>query len=115
PKGGSVRVRAQREGSDVRVAVQDTGEGIRREALPHIFEPFHQADATTTRRHGGLGLGLAIVKQLVTAHGGTVRAESEGEGKGATFVLEIPARAAIPAVSRGARTPSSLESPAPGP
>src|SRR5207302_686459 len=103
PKGGSVAVRAHREGSDIFVSVRDTGEGIRPSVLPLVFEPFHQADASTTRRHGGLGLGLAIVKQLVTAHGGTVRAESAGEGKGATFTVQLPARSAVAALSRGAR------------
>ena len=71
--------------------------------LPLVFERFHQADASTTRRHGGLGLGLAIVRQLVAAHGGTVAAESEGEGKGATFTVRLPARSAVPAVDRGSR------------
>jgi len=97
PKGGEITVRAYRDGSDVCLLVKDTGEGIRRDVLPLIFEPFHQADRSTTRRHGGLGLGLAIVKQLVSAHGGTVRAESDGEGKGATFVVQLPARSTIPA------------------
>jgi CheY-like chemotaxis protein len=100
--------------------VSDTGEGIRREVLPRVFERFQQADASTTRRHGGLGLGLAIVKQLVAAHGGTVGAESDGEGKGATFTVRLPARSAVPAVSsrvpRGAGplkapTPATMEAP----
>ena len=99
PKGGKVSVRVFREGSDIRLSVSDTGEGIRREALPRVFERFQQADASTTRRHGGLGLGLAIVRHLVTAHGGTVSAESEGEGKGATFLVSLPARSAVPALS----------------
>jgi CheY-like chemotaxis protein/anti-sigma regulatory factor (Ser/Thr protein kinase) len=103
PKGGRVQVRARLEGSNVSIAVSDTGEGIRAEALPLVFEPFQQADASTTRRHGGLGLGLAIVKQLVSAHGGTVRAASDGPGKGATFTLLLPARSAIPAISRRPR------------
>src|ERR1019366_445348 len=98
PKGGSVAVKASREGSDVRISVADSGEGIEPDVLPHIFEAFRQADASTTRRHGGLGLGLAIVKQLVTAHGGTVQAASEGEGRGAEFVVNLPARAVMPAV-----------------
>jgi PAS domain S-box-containing protein len=98
PKGGKVTVSASREGSEVLVQVTDTGEGIRREVLPHVFEPFQQADTSTTRRHGGLGLGLAIVNQLVTAHGGTVAVTSEGPGKGATFVVRLPARSATPAV-----------------
>jgi CheY-like chemotaxis protein len=99
PKGGRVTVRAEREAADVCITVSDTGEGVRRTMLPFLFEPFRQADASTTRRHGGLGLGLAIVRQLVVAHGGSVRAESEGEGKGATFIVRIPERAAVPAIS----------------
>jgi PAS domain S-box-containing protein len=106
PKGGSVTVRGHREGSEICVSVTDTGEGIRPEVLPVVFEPFQQADTSTTRRHGGLGLGLAIVKQLVTAHGGTVGVSSGGPGKGATFVVRLPARSAIPAV----RTSSVLTS-----
>jgi PAS domain S-box-containing protein len=110
PKGGHVTVRAYRDGSEVCICVTDSGEGIRSEALPILFEAFQQADASITRRHGGLGLGLAIVKQLVSAHGGTVRAESEGEGKGATFVVRLPARSAVPAIA-GASRPV-LEQPA---
>jgi CheY-like chemotaxis protein len=102
PKSGRVTVSAGREGSDVWLTVSDTGEGIRRVLLPVLFEPFRQADASTTRRHGGLGLGLAIVRQLVLAHGGTVHADSEGEGRGATFTVRLPARAAVPIVNMGA-------------
>ena len=108
PKHGSVAVRAYRDGSDVCISVRDTGEGMRSDVLPLVFEPFEQADASTTRRHGGLGLGLAIVKRLVSAHGGVVRAESEGEGKGATFTVHLPARAAVPAISRAAPATASL-------
>ena len=99
PKGGTVSASALRIGSEIQVRVSDTGEGIRPEVLPLVFEPFQQADSSTTRRHGGLGLGLSIVKHIVTAHGGTVRAESDGPGKGATFVVQLPARAAVPAVT----------------
>jgi PAS domain S-box-containing protein len=98
PKGGRVRINAKIDGSEVLVEVTDTGEGIRPDALPYVFEPFQQADTSTTRRHGGLGLGLAIVKQLVVAHGGTVSAKSQGSGKGASFLVTLPARAATPAV-----------------
>lgn len=90
PEGGKVRVEGRRAGAVVRLAVTDTGEGIDPSMLTTIFEPFRQADASTTRRHGGLGLGLTIVRQLVQAHGGSVRAESAGKGTGATFVVEIP-------------------------
>ena len=94
PKGGEVRVLVQQEGSDIITEVTDSGEGIDPEALPFVFDPFRQADASITRRHGGLGLGLAIVKQLVLAHGGSVEARSEGKGKGASFIVQIPARVA---------------------
>jgi PAS domain S-box-containing protein len=92
-KDGKISLRVDREGSDVRVTVKDNGEGIRRELLTAIFEPFQQADSSTTRRHGGLGLGLSIVKQLVVAHGGSVQAESDGPGTGSTFTVRVPLRA----------------------
>jgi len=95
PQGGKVSLSVSREGSDVCLQVADSGEGIRPEHLGLVFEPFNQADASTTRRHGGLGLGLSIVKQLVHAHGGTVRAASDGLGKGATFIVRLPARSII--------------------
>jgi PAS domain S-box-containing protein len=100
PKGGHVGISVALEGSDVLVEVNDTGEGIRADALAYVFEPFQQADTSTTRRHGGLGLGLAIVKQLVAAHGGTVTARSPGPGKGATFLVALPARSATSAIGR---------------
>ena len=91
PSGGRVEIEARRHGSRLRIRVTDTGEGVDPSLLAAIFEPFRQADASTTRRHGGIGLGLAIVRQLVQAHGGTVRAESAGRDRGATFVVELPA------------------------
>jgi signal transduction histidine kinase/ActR/RegA family two-component response regulator len=94
PAGGEVSVRLRRAGSQVRVAITDTGQGISAEFLPYVFDRFRQADGTITRTHGGLGLGLAIVRHLVEMHGGTIRAESAGEGRGATFVVELPALAA---------------------
>jgi signal transduction histidine kinase len=100
PKGGHVAVSARRTESLVVVHVSDDGQGIRAEFLPYLFEPFRQADGSTTRRHGGLGLGLAIVKQLADAHGGTITAHSEGEGRGASFVLELHGRS-MADVSRG--------------
>jgi signal transduction histidine kinase/CheY-like chemotaxis protein len=89
-QGGRVSVSAAREDDRAVIRVQDCGQGIAREFLPHVFEPFRQADGSTTRRHGGLGLGLAIVRELVHAQGGSVRAESDGVGQGATFVVELP-------------------------
>ena len=90
PRGGRVQVVLERVNSHLEVSVTDTGEGIAAEFLPHVFDRFRQADASTTRRHGGLGLGLAIVKQLVELHGGTVHAKSPGVGKGATFRVALP-------------------------
>jgi PAS domain S-box-containing protein len=91
PKGGSVQVELGRIDSHIEIAVSDTGAGINTEFLPHVFERFRQADQSTTRHHGGLGLGLAIVRHLVELHGGTVEADSPGEGQGATFVVKLPA------------------------
>jgi PAS domain S-box-containing protein len=90
PKGGRVQVRLERINSHIEIAVSDTGAGISPEFLPFVFERFRQADQQTTRQHGGLGLGLAIVRHLVELHGGTVHAESEGLGQGATFVVKLP-------------------------
>jgi PAS domain S-box-containing protein len=90
PRGGRVQVRLERVNSHLEIAVSDTGAGIKPEFLPHVFERFRQEDQTTTRHHGGLGLGLAIVRHLVELHGGTVEAESAGEGQGATFIVKLP-------------------------
>ncbi|HET7062319.1 MAG TPA: ATP-binding protein, partial [Nitrosospira sp.] len=90
PKHGSVEVTVERAESHLEIAVRDTGPGIHPEFLPHVFDRFRQADSSLTRNHGGLGLGLAIAYQLVGLHGGTIRAESEGEGKGASFVITLP-------------------------
>ena len=90
PEGGTIEISAARTPTAVEITVRDTGQGIEPEFLPFVFDRFRQADATTTRLHGGLGLGLAIVRQLVELHGGTVRAESAGRGQGATFVVSLP-------------------------
>jgi signal transduction histidine kinase len=92
PKEGKIHVMLERINSHVELSVVDTGEGISPAFLPHLFERFSQSDASTTRKHGGLGLGLSIVKNLVELHGGSIRAQSAGEGRGATFVLHIPIR-----------------------
>ena len=89
-KNGRVEVRLQRVNSHIEISVTDTGIGIAPEFLPHVFERFRQADASSTRPAGGLGLGLAIVKQLVELHGGSVRAASRGPDRGATFTVELP-------------------------
>ncbi len=97
PARGAIRVVTDQVNSKVQLVVRDSGTGIGAEFLPHIFERFTQADGTTTRQHGGLGLGLAIVRHLVELHGGEVRAESAGEGQGATFIVTLPVRAVVEA------------------
>jgi len=91
PAQGRIEVSARRVGDQVELAVEDTGAGISPEFVAHVFDRFRQADASTTRRHGGLGLGLAIVRQLVSMHGGAVGATSGGPGQGARFVVRLPA------------------------
>jgi len=93
PRGGRVTVKIARTDSQLEITVADTGAGIREEFLPYIFDRFTQADTTTSRRHAGLGLGLAIVRHIVELHGGTVSAESDGLGKGASFRITLPVRA----------------------
>jgi PAS domain S-box-containing protein len=90
PKGGYVRVLLERIDSLAEITVEDSGVGIRAEFLPYVFDRFRQADATTTRRYGGLGLGLSIVKHLTELHGGSVRVHSPGENQGSTFIVSLP-------------------------
>ena len=135
PKGARVRVKlrrladgatgaaapagagGEREGSGdrVRIEVQDEGAGIAPERLPYVFERFWQGDPSSTRRHRGLGLGLAIVRHLVEMHGGTVAAESRGEGYGSTFAVEIPVRAASATAAAAAAAWRSATAAGPGP
>ena len=120
PRGGSVTVSLRRRGDCVECEVRDTGEGIRPEFLPQVFDRFRQADSSTTRKHGGLGLGLAIVRQLVELHGGSVRAHSEGLEKGSTFTVTLPRgvaeraatgnpEAATPQAGSGRASPTGVE------
>ena len=90
PAGGQVQVRLEEVDSYVELTVSDSGQGIKPEFLSHVFERFTQADSSITRAFGGLGVGLAIAKSIVELHGGTIRAESPGEGQGATFILSFP-------------------------
>jgi len=90
PRGGRVELRLRRADTHAEIVVQDTGPGIPRAFLPHVFERFRQADGSSTRAHGGLGLGLAIVRHLVEAHGGTVRADNAPEGTGSVFTVRLP-------------------------
>jgi PAS domain S-box-containing protein len=94
PRNGRVEVRLERVNSHVEISVSDTGAGISKEFLPHVFERFRQADAGITRERGGLGLGLAITRHLVELQGGRIFAESDGLGHGATFRIELPLRIA---------------------
>src|SRR5262249_39836396 len=90
PADGGISVRLRHRDDQAELSVADTGEGIKPDFLPYIFEPFRQQDASSTRVHGGLGLGLAITRHLVALHGGSIRAESAGVGQGATFVVRLP-------------------------
>jgi len=90
PRNGTVQVKLHCTSSHAVIAVSDSGEGIKPDFLPRVFDRFSQADGSSTRLHGGLGLGLAIVRHLVEIHGGTAHAESPGEGLGATFIVSLP-------------------------
>jgi signal transduction histidine kinase/ActR/RegA family two-component response regulator len=93
PKGGRVDVTLRRDKSSFQIQVMDNGQGISSDLLPHVFDRFRQGESSTRRRVAGLGLGLSIVKYIVEAHGGTVEADSPGEGKGSTFTVRLPIRA----------------------
>ncbi len=90
PEGGRVTVRLQRVDDEARLTVEDTGQGLEPELLPHVFDMFRQAHSPANLRHGGLGIGLALVRQLVELHGGRVLAESGGRGRGARFTVWLP-------------------------
>jgi PAS domain S-box-containing protein len=100
PKRGTVQVVLARINSHVEITVSDSGRGIAPEFLPRVFDRFSQADTSTRREFGGLGLGLAISRELIELHGGTLQARSEGEGRGATFVVKLP-RSLVPAAAGG--------------
>jgi signal transduction histidine kinase/ActR/RegA family two-component response regulator len=113
PAGGRIDVTVDHADDEAIVSIEDTGEGIAPAFLPHIFDRFRQADASSTRRFGGLGLGLAIVRYLVELHGGTVTASSAGEGQGTTFVVRLPLVAPAPflmPVQRDGLADTALES-----
>ena len=92
--GGHVTIALRHVNSNVEIAVSDSGSGISNDFLPFVFDRFRQADSTTTRQHGGLGLGLAIARHLIEIHGGSIRAESEGENQGSRFTIVLPLVAA---------------------
>jgi PAS domain S-box-containing protein len=111
PPGGRVEARLERIDPHVCITVSDTGKGISPDFLPYVFDRFRQADASSSRRYGGLGLGLALVKYLVELHGGTIEGSSKGEGTGATFKILLP----VPAVSRSLHETESSVAAAAGP
>ncbi len=94
PEAGEINVDLRRDGTHAEIVVRDSGDGIDGAFLPHVFERFRQADSAPSRKHGGLGLGLAIVRHLTEAHGGTVSAHSDGNGRGSTFTVRLPVRVA---------------------
>lgn len=113
PAGGAIQVTVDDLGNDLELSIRDSGCGIEPEFLPYVFDRFKQADSSTTRRVGGLGLGLAIVRQIVELHGGRASAQSAGKGAGAAFLIQLPRRAAVPAlqtVSPPSRHPDDAES-----
>ena len=112
--GGRVEVRLERIDPYVRITVSDTGQGIKPEFLPYVFDRYQQAGASGGRRASGLGLGLSLTRQLVEMHGGSVAAESEGEGKGATFTVQLPVRAIHTAETEGAPPVSGRREPLAG-
>ncbi|HUP37138.1 MAG TPA: GAF domain-containing protein [Candidatus Limnocylindria bacterium] len=109
PKGGRVTVAVAGRDSEIVLTVADTGAGIKREFLPHVFERFRQAESSTNRAYGGLGLGLAIVRHLVELHGGSVAVQSEGEGQGATFSVRLP----VAAIRTAERAPAAVSTDGP--
>jgi PAS domain S-box-containing protein len=111
PRGGLVQVTLRKVNSHIQVQVSDSGQGIRAELLPHVFQRFRQGDATATRHHGGLGLGLAIVKNLVEMHGGSVEASSEGESLGSVFTVRLPLAMATAAPESPADAPELAQGP----
>jgi CheY-like chemotaxis protein len=111
-KGGRVSVKVERTDSMAEITVADTGEGIPGEFLPYVFDRFKQADGSITRKHAGLGLGLAIARHLMELHGGTIAADSAGEGLGATFKARLPVVAVRAVTALDSATAPALAQPA---
>ncbi|HEY3149188.1 MAG TPA: response regulator, partial [Dongiaceae bacterium] len=109
PERGHVRLACTRQGEQLVITVSDSGAGIAPAFLPYVFDRFRQQDAATTRQHGGLGLGLSIVRHLVELHGGAIEALSEGEGRGATFIIQVPVAMVRASAREVGVEPSGLE------
>jgi CheY-like chemotaxis protein len=109
PAGGTITVRTRQDGDVVAISVEDSGQGIDPEFLPHVFERFRQADPSPARQAGGLGLGLAIVRYLVEAHGGTIAADSAGRGRGSCFIVQLPRQAPLATPAAAASEPAGME------
>ena len=107
PGGKRIEVSLAASQSHAVIRVRDEGEGISPEFLPHVFDRFRQADNTTSRKHGGLGIGLAIVRHVVELHGGSVRAESDGPGRGTTIVITLPMTVDLPGTKAVESAPES--------
>jgi PAS domain S-box-containing protein len=110
PSGGFIQIILGRVSSHVEIVVEDNGAGISADFLPYVFDRFRQADASTSRRYGGLGLGLSIVKNLVELHGGSVHVKSAGENRGATFIVSLPVMMVDPAPSESAVSSATVPS-----
>ena len=114
PRGGEVAVAVNHDPDGaIEISVQDSGKGVSPEFLPHVFEPFRQAEGGLSRSTGGLGLGLSITKHIVELHGGRIEASSDGEGKGARFTVRLPLIATQPAARRSTRAPPPASVPPP--
>jgi len=111
PSGGRVEVTLGHRNGEAEISVSDSGQGIKPEFLPLVFDRFRQEDGSISRRHGGLGLGLAIVRHLVELHAGSVEAFSEGEGKGSRFVVRLPTRLGLAKSNAGEEAVSGPTSP----
>jgi PAS domain S-box-containing protein len=111
PSGGWIAVTLEYQHDHAQVTLTDSGAGIDAGLLPFVFERFRQGDSSTTRTHGGLGIGLALVRHFVELHGGAVSACSDGEGKGATFVVTLPLTAPAPGVRDGVLAPGAASAP----
>lgn len=109
-RGGRIRLQARRSENEVLIEVRDNGQGISRELLPHVFEPFVQADQSRHRTDGGLGIGLTLVRQLVELHGGRVEAASDGPGMGSCFSVRLPVANSIVAVEPAGGEPATMPS-----